>query len=97
MAGFKRQLLADDDAHRHTPNLGELAADGLDVFCRCNRCGHSAALATAELIAQFGPDFAVPEIGGRLRCTGCGAKDVATHPTFARSDRTVTDLCAESP
>ena len=39
MAGFKRQALDDEDRGRKAVALGELAAEGLGVFCWCNRCG----------------------------------------------------------
>jgi len=34
------------------------------------------------LVSQFGPHIPVPEIGARLRCSGCGAKDIATRPDW---------------
>jgi hypothetical protein len=37
------------------------------------------------LVAQLGPDFPVPEIGTRMRCSACGAKDVATRPAWEGS------------
>ena len=36
----------------------------------------------ARLVRELGPQFAVPEVGARMRCTGCGAKDVATRPAW---------------
>lgn len=80
MAGFKRQALDDEDQRRRAVVLGELAAEGLGVFCWCNRCGHNATLPTERLVKELGPDFPVPELGVRLRCSGCGSKDVATRP-----------------
>jgi hypothetical protein len=35
-----------------------------------------------RLVRELGPQFAVPEVGARMRCTGCGAKDVATRPAW---------------
>jgi hypothetical protein len=35
------------------------------------------------LSLALGPSFPVPEIGTRLRCSHCGAKDVATRPDYA--------------
>jgi hypothetical protein len=35
-----------------------------------------------ELIAELGPDFPVPEVGTRLRCSGCSGKDIATRPAW---------------
>ena len=62
--------------------LGELATASVDVFCWCNRCGHHAIVPAASLTDQLGPQFPVPEIGARMRCSGCGAKDVATRPNW---------------
>ncbi len=74
------------DAHPPGPDgpatLADLARAGVAVFCWCDRCGHSAILDTAPLIAQLGPGFAVPRIATRLRCGGCGARDAATRPAW---------------
>jgi hypothetical protein len=62
--------------------LGEIASNGIDVFCWCNRCGYNAVLHAERLVAELGPGFPVPEVGARLRCSGCGAKDIATRPAW---------------
>ncbi|MGO8867269.1 MAG: hypothetical protein ACLQME_12270 [Alphaproteobacteria bacterium] len=82
MAGFKRRLLAAEDDRLKAITLAELLDAKVDVFCWCNRCGHNAVLAAARLLAELGPGFPVPELGGRMRCTGCGSKDVATRPAW---------------
>jgi hypothetical protein len=82
MAGFKRRELAERDRRLGAATLSDLAAQGVAVFCWCNRCGHNAELATETLIARLGPDFPVPDAGARLRCTACGGKDVATRPAW---------------
>lgn len=80
MAGLKRRALAEEDDRRRGMPLGALLDQGLDVFCWCNRCGHNAVVDARQLAAQVGPAMPVPEIGGRMRCSACGAKDVATRP-----------------
>ncbi len=82
MAGFKRRLLAAEDGRLKAITLAELRDAKVEVFCWCNRCGHNAVLAAARLLAELGPGFPVPELGGRMRCTGCGSKDVATRPAW---------------
>jgi len=82
MARIKESLLRDEEQQRQAATLGELAAQGLRVFCWCNRCGHNATLDSARLIAELGPQFPVPEVGGKLRCTGCDGKDIATRPAW---------------
>lgn len=62
--------------------LGDLAQAGLDVFCWCNRCAHNAVVETAPLIRRLGSRMPVPEVGTRMRCTGCGAHDIATRPAW---------------
>lgn len=62
--------------------VGELAAAGIDVFCWCNRCAHNAQVAADRLAAELGPTLPVPEVGARMRCSGCGSKDVATRPAW---------------
>ncbi len=82
MAGFKRRELAERDRRLGAATLGELDAQGVAVFCWCNRCGHNAVLATQPLIAALGPDYPVPDAGARLRCSSCSSKDVATRPDW---------------
>jgi hypothetical protein len=82
MGAFKRRAIAADEGRRRPAPLGSLADREIDVFCWCNRCGHNAVLSTEQLIRQLGPAIPVPEIGARLRCTGCGSKDVATRPNW---------------
>ncbi len=82
MAAVKRKDLAERDRRLGAATLRELEAQGVDVFCWCNRCGHNSVLATRRLVAELGPGLAVPEVGTRLRCSGCGGKDVATRPAW---------------
>ncbi len=82
MAGVKRRDLAERDRRLGAATLGELESQGVAVFCWCNRCGHNAVLATRPLIAELARDFAVPEVGARLRCSHCAGKDVATRPAW---------------
>ncbi len=62
--------------------LAQLLDQGLDVFVFCNRCGHNAVLATQQLIGRLGGQMPVPEAGGRMRCSACGSKDIATRPNW---------------
>lgn len=87
MAGFKRQILADDAATAGAVILGVLADRQTDVFCRCQRCGHTATVDAGQLSRQLGPDLSVAEIGTRMRCGGCGSKDVATMPGWPAAMR----------
>ncbi|MDZ7711599.1 MAG: hypothetical protein U5L06_00055 [Rhodovibrio sp.] len=82
MGRIKESAQRQADAQLGAATLGELAADGLGVFCWCNRCGHNAVLAIGRLVDELGHNFPVPEVGGRLRCTGCGGKDIATRPAW---------------
>jgi len=42
----------------------------------CNEigCAHTARLPIGPLIARFGPDFPVPDLGPLLRCSRCGQR-----------------------
>ena len=82
MGSFKRRAVADADRRKRSATLVDVAEQGLDVFCWCNRCGHNAVIATARLLRQLGPATPVPEVGVRLRCTGCGSRDIATRPAW---------------
>ncbi|MCA8906624.1 MAG: hypothetical protein KDA64_01780 [Rhodospirillaceae bacterium] len=82
MARMKRQQLHDQEVLQPKIRLGDLAAEGINVFCWCNRCGHNAVVDTAMLAARLGPSMPVPEVGAAMRCTGCGSQDVATRPDW---------------
>ena len=82
MGRIKESAQREADARLGAATLGELATDGLGVFCWCNRCGHNAVLEIGRLVDELGAAFPVPEVGGRLRCTGCGGKDIATRPAW---------------
>ncbi|MEM7444053.1 MAG: hypothetical protein AAF414_12060 [Pseudomonadota bacterium] len=78
MAGFKRQFLAETMSDEGALVLGALASRLGNVFCQCQRCGHASLVEAVQLMRQLGPEMAVAEVGTRMRCSGCGAKDVAT-------------------
>ena len=82
MARLKRQHLHQHEARQPKPRLGDMADQGLAVFCWCNRCGHNAVVDTAMLIARLGPGTAVADVGAAMRCTACGCRDVATRPNW---------------
>ena len=80
MSGFKERIIAAQERLARPDRLGTLAARGGVIFCWCNRCAHHARIEGRQLSLTLGPDFPIPEIGARLRCSNCGAKDVATSP-----------------
>ncbi len=82
MAALKRRWQNAHEQRISAITLGELVTHQVDVFCWCNRCTHHAVLAAPMLVAQFGPNYPVPEIGTGLRCSGCGTKDIATRPNW---------------
>jgi hypothetical protein len=82
MAAVKRRAIETDERRRRPVTLGDLGNESIDVFCWCNRCGHDAVVGIDRLIKELGPSFPVPEAGTRMRCTGCGSKDVATRPAW---------------
>ncbi|MCW5771618.1 MAG: hypothetical protein KIT16_08295 [Rhodospirillaceae bacterium] len=83
MSGFKERSIAAQERFSRPDRLGDLAAHGGRIFCWCNRCAHHARLDGRQLSLALGPDFPVPEVGAKLRCSNCGAKDVATRADFA--------------
>ena len=86
MGRMKRDAIDREERRRSRASapttLGDIAARGLAVFCWCNRCGHNAELPSERLAAELGPALPVPEVGARLRCSGCQSKDVATRPAW---------------
>ena len=95
MAGFKRRAIEASESGQRPALLGDLAGQGVDVFCWCNRCSHHGVVSAERLSAELGPTFPVPEVGARMRCTGCGSKDVATRPNWP--GRGVVASHAEDP
>ena len=89
MGRLKEDALASATRYTTAMTLGDLMNQALDVFCWCNRCGHNAVLEARLLIGQMGAAQAVPEVGARLRCSGCASKDVATRPAWASLEPTV--------
>ncbi len=83
MSRFKDRIIALQEQRRRPERIGEIALRGLAILCWCNRCSHHARLESRQLSLALGPAFPVPEIGARLRCSNCGAKDVATRPDHA--------------
>jgi len=83
MGRMKRELIDREDGALQTARLADLLHGQVGVSCWCIRCGHRAEAPVALLVAQLGPEFPVPEIGTRMRCGSCGAKDVATRPAWA--------------
>ncbi len=83
MSGFKDRIIAAQERLAHPERLGTLASRGGTLLCWCNRCAHHARLDGRQLTLTLGPDFPVPEVGARLRCSNCGAKDVATSADIA--------------
>ena len=82
MAGTKRRKHVGEKSTQCPATLGDLESEGVDMFCWCNRCSHNAIVPIGKLTGSLGPDQPVPEIGIRMRCTVCGAKDVAARPSW---------------
>jgi hypothetical protein len=49
------------------------------VIARCEACGHVADV-NVDALAET---IIVPEVGRRLRCSGCGGKRIDTRPARA--------------
>jgi len=88
MGRLKQDALAHAHRHHSALTLGDLLNQAMDVFCWCNRCGHNAVLQTALLAGQMGTARAIPEVGAKLRCSGCASKDIATRPAWPASEHT---------
>ena len=82
MARLKQSSIESEDGRRRPVTLGELVSGDIDVFCWCNRCAHNDVVPSERLLAQLGPAIPVPEIGARMRCSGCSSKDIATRPSW---------------
>ena len=81
MGWHKRQHSALDEPKNPT-TLADMIHEGLSIFCWCNRCGHNSNIDPVPLVTTLGPLFPVPELGGRMRCSLCQARDIATRPAW---------------
>lgn len=75
------------DAMRRRPEtrpaiLADLTREGIDVWCWCEKCNHHAVVPTAELLARLGPGYPVPGLAARMRCSGCGSRDLHARPNW---------------
>jgi hypothetical protein len=82
MGRIKHDAIASEDRRQPAVTLGDLVQRAADVFCWCNRCGHSAVIETARLIPELGPELAVAELGVHMVCSSCGSKDIAARPSW---------------
>jgi len=82
VGGIKRRELLHEERRQRPATLADLRAQGVEVFCWCNRCSHNAVLPLDSLLPLLGHFCPVPEIGARLVCSACGSKDVATRPAW---------------
>jgi hypothetical protein len=57
--------------------LGNAAAAHVRLLIWCDECQHRAEIDPAELARKLGPDFPVPNIPKRLRCSACDARAVS--------------------
>ena len=69
-------------SYHHPADLGDMAAQNLDIWCWCNGCCHHAVLETAALIDRLGRDQSVPGIADHAYCGNCGSPEVETRPNW---------------
>lgn len=97
MGGIKRQTLLQEERRQRPATLADLKAQGVEVFCWCNRCSHNAVLPLESLLPLLGHLCPVPEIGARLVCSSCGSKDVATRPAWKGLGQVATHQALPAP
>ena len=66
--------------HFRPATLGDMATQGIDIWCWCNGCCHHAVLETAALIGRLGRDQGAPGIADHAYCGRCGSRAVETRP-----------------
>ncbi|MFO0998336.1 MAG: hypothetical protein U1F33_16770 [Alphaproteobacteria bacterium] len=62
--------------------IGELAEEGLSVFCWCNDCSHNAIIEAFLLCRRVDAQTTVARLARHLRCGGCGGTNIATRPAW---------------
>lgn len=92
MGRLKQDAFEAEEDRRQVARLGDIANDGLDIFCWCNRCNHYDTVASAMLVSKLGPAMPVPEIGACMKCSNCQSKDIATRPNWPSPGRITRHL-----
>lgn len=66
--------------------LADLLEAGIDLICRCRRCGHEGGVPTGLVAAKLGAATPVAQVSGAgaLYCRACGRKDLAVVPDWNR-------------
>ena len=82
MGRLKDSHIEAADRQRRPMTLGQVVERGINIFCWCNRCTHNAEVEGRHLMGRLGPAIPVPELGGYMKCSSCGAKDIATRPAW---------------
>ncbi len=58
--------------------LADLIDQGKLLWCYCTSCGNERDVEPATV--PLPPDFPVPDVGKRMKCSQCGARKIATAP-----------------
>ena len=62
--------------------LSDIIKENILIFCWCNCCSHNDTIDPASLKNILGPLFPIPELGRRMRCSQCQARDIYTRPAW---------------
>jgi len=57
------------------------------IFAVCDPCGRSTELKTPQLIAVYGPKFAIADLKRRLACRKCGTRPSEIRIAYAVPSR----------
>lgn len=64
--------------------LANMRRNGVNaVIAECRDCRHKADVVVDQLAAET----AVPDVGGRMRCSKCGGKRIETRPAWHTAKR----------
>lgn len=58
--------------------LGDLIREGKLLWGNCNACCRERDIDPTEI--PLDANVAVPQIGGHMRCSNCGSKQITTRP-----------------
>jgi hypothetical protein len=71
--------MADQSKQSFSPvTLADLAREGRLLWCYCLQCGHEREVDPLSL--GLAPAEAVPTVGGCLKCSRCGSREIETRP-----------------
>jgi hypothetical protein len=73
-----RQISHNGEEMTGPVTLGDLIRESKLLWCYCRECCRERDVDPATI--PLPPEFPVPEVGSRMKCSACGSRAVETKP-----------------